>query len=116
MENKSIPILKDGYYWYFEKASFNVANGYIRFIMYTITKTWRHVNSEGWEKFHDEMNLSCILQFASEDELYLSVSKIYKCLSGKSKWTTMELKTFLEKFKYHDFSIYEEKGIMDDCY
>lgn len=114
MGNNTIPII-DGY-WYFNKTSFNVANGCIHFTMYTILRTWRHVNSEGWEKYHDEMNLNCILQFETTDELFLSVSVIYKCLSEKNKWTTIEIKTLMDKYKFHYFSVNEEKEIMDDCY
>ena len=73
--------------------------------MYTVTKTWRHINSEGWEKYHDEMDLNCILQFETKDELYLDVSTIYRYLSERSKWTTAELETLLNKYKYHDFSV-----------
>lgn len=114
MKDKTIPPING--YWYFDKTSFNVSNGCIFFGMYTITKSWRHVNSEGWEKYHDEMVLNCILQFETEDELYLDVSTIYRYLSEKSKWTTAELETLLNKYKYHDFSVHEEKEIMDDCY
>ncbi len=106
----------EGHYWYFEKESFNVSSGSICFTMRTITKTWRHVNSEGWEKYHDEMCLSCLLQFENADELYLSVSPTYKILSEKGKWTTAELEAFLRQHKHHDFSIYENNEIMDDCY
>lgn len=116
MKKKSIPVLKEGHYWYYSKESFNVNNGCICFTMYTITKTWRHVNSEGWEKYHNEIDLNCILQFEKTDELFLSVSTIYKCLSEKNKWATTEIETFLDKFESYHFSVHEEKDIMDDCY
>lgn len=114
MMNKVIPIING--YWYFNKTSFNVTNGCIRFTMYTKTRTWRHVNSEGWEKYHNEMDLNCILQFETIDGMYLEVSSIYKRLSEKEEWTTAELNEFLNNYKYQDFSIHEEKEIMDDCY
>lgn len=72
--NKGLPMGD----WFFEKSSFKVI-GYISFTLYTISKTWTHKNSEGWEKYekHYEMNF-CI--FPSNDDLYLSVSKLYNDL------------------------------------
>lgn len=65
--------------------------------MYSITKTWRHVNSEGWEKYHDE------------------VSDIYKYLMSKQQWDNESLTSFLNKYdsRYKSEEINE---IMDDCY
>lgn len=64
--------------------------------MYTITKSWRHVNSEGWEKYHDEMDLNCILQFETEDELYLDVSTIYRYLSEKKQMDYCRIRNIVE--------------------
>ncbi len=116
MSDKHFPEFLKNHLWYFDKDSFNVSSGSIGFTMRTITKTWRHVNSEGWEKYHNEMCLNCLLQFETVDELYLSVSPTYKSLSEKSKWTTAEFEAVLCQYKYHDFSIYENNEIMDDCY
>ena len=64
--------------------------------MYTVTKTWRHINSEGWEKYHDEMDLNCILQFETKDELYLDVSTIYRYLSERSKMDYCRIRNIVE--------------------
>lgn len=50
--------------------------------------------------------MNCTLMFQQFIDIYLK----------KNKWTTAELETLLNKYKYHDFSVHEEKEIMDDCY
>lgn len=94
MNDKTIPPING--YWYFNKTSFNVSNGCIYFRMYTVTKTWRHINSEGWEKYHDEMDLNCILQFETKDELYLDVSTIYRYLSEKKQMDYCRIRNIIE--------------------
>ena len=94
MKDKTIPPING--YWYFNKTSFNVSNGCIYFRMYTVTKTWRHINSEGWEKYHDEMDLNCILQFETKDELYLDVSTIYRYLSEKKQMDYRRIRNIIE--------------------
>ncbi|WP_308224278.1 hypothetical protein [uncultured Prevotella sp.] len=94
MKDKTIPPING--YWYFNKTSFNVSNGCIYFRMYTVTKTWRHINSEGWEKYHDEMDLNCILQFETKDELYLDVSTIYRYLSEKKQMDYCRIRNIIE--------------------
>lgn len=94
MKDKTIPPING--YWYFNKTSFNVSNRCIYFRMYTVTKTWRHINSEGWEKYHDEMDLNCILQFETKDELYLDVSTIYRYLSEKKQMDYCRIRNIIE--------------------
>ena len=94
MKDKTIPPING--YWYFNKTSFNVSNGCIYFRMYTVTKAWRHINSEGWEKYHDEMDLNCILQFETKDELYLDVSTIYRYLSEKKQMDYCRIRNIIE--------------------
>ena len=83
--------------------------------MFSITKTWRHVNSEGWEKYHDEIWITCELQYTNSDELFLGISEIYKYLMSKQQWDNGSLTSFLNKYdsRYKSEEINE---IMDDCY
>ena len=83
--------------------------------MYSITKTWRHVNSEGWEKYHDEIWIKCELQYTSSDELFLGVSEIYKCLMSKQQWDNESLIIFLNRYDSR-YTSEEINEIMDDCY
>ena len=115
MLDKSLPTLQSNHYWYFDKDTFNINGCSIIFQMSSITNTWRHVNSEGWEKYHDEIRLHLILQFANFEELFLLISEIYKFLASKDQWTSEILTSFLNKYDTH-FSSEEIKDIMDDCY
>lgn len=115
MLDKDLPILKSNHFWYFVKESFKVLDCSIVFQMYSITKTWRHVNSEGWEKYHDEIWIKCELQYTSSDELFLGVSEIYKCLMSKQQWDNESLIIFLNRYDSR-YTSEEINEIMDDCY
>lgn len=115
MSDEYLPELQKNHLWFFDKESFKVFGGSIDFQMFSITKSWRHVNSEGWEKYHNEIRLNCILQYANTDELFLSVSELYKKLASKSSWEGKHLTTLLSEYNPH-YTYEEFEDIMDDCY
>lgn len=115
MLDKSLSTHQSNHFWYFIKESFKVLDCSIVFQMYSITKTWRHVNSEGWEKYHDEIRITCELQYTNSDEVFLGVSETYKYLVSKQQWDNESLTSFLNKYDSRCTSE-EINDIMDDCY
>lgn len=100
--------------WYFERDSFQTI-GYISFTLYTITKSWRHRNSEGWEKYQNLYVMGVSVLFPSQDNLYLSVSALYNQLISSESLTYDRLETIFIDMDT-SISITENTEIMVDCY
>ena len=99
--------------WFFDKSSFNVI-GYISFNLYTISKMWTHRNSEGWEKYEKHYEMKFCIFFPSNDDLYLSVSKLYNDLISCKSLSYAKMASILQDMDAN--LTVEETDIMVDCY
>ena len=100
--------------WYFEKDTFQVGGG-VSFDLYAVSKSWRHVNSDGWEKYVNRYVMDVCVVFSTQDELYLSVSDLYRELNSVRPLSYTQIESILSVMEAY-LSIREETEIMIDCY